>query len=362
MAAIQTSVRTPHGVTTSPPPSRWGWPQYLAIIAVPILIEEIWTLVAWATDNPRSITKYRDVGSRNWWTCTILEVVIVIVSLVVAVIVARGCIRERRLTFDAAFCLAGMFMWWADVNASLFTPFLLFSSNLVNVNSPLAHAPFVINKSVDAQPDPILFTIPIESFALLGVVMVVCAIARALRARFPTLSKAQINAILFLGALLVEIVVEGTIIAMGLWTYTAPAGVSIPLGGSLRLPAVEILAGSLFWLLPAMLRMAKDDRGDTLIERRLPQRRRLRGVVLFLAMYAFTELLAWGPAAIPDYVGNLYQTQWPRLPNYLVNDVCNPPGVTDSPYGPCPGNPGYHMPGPFTPGYGIVQPSTASVP
>jgi Spirocyclase AveC-like len=288
-----------------------------------------------------------------------LEIVIVIVSFVVAVIVVRGCVRERRLTFDAAFCLAGMLMWWADLNGSFINPQLLFSSNLVNVNSPLGHMPFVINKSMGIQPDPILFTIPIESFALLGVVMFVSGVARRLRSRYPAWSTARLIVTLAVASMLVEVAIEGTIVSLGLWTYTTPSGASLPLGGGRRLSIAEIAAGTCFWLLPSLLRMFKDDRGETLIERRLPKRPRVRGVVLFLAMYAFTEFLAWGPAVGPDYITSFYAQQWPKLPNYLVNDVCNAPGVTDSVYGACPGSPGYRMPGPFT---GPTRPAPRSAP
>jgi hypothetical protein len=57
----------------------------------------------------------------------------------------------------------------------------------------------------------------------------------------------------------------------------------------------------------------------------------------------------------PDVIQSFYQAQWPTLPNYLVNDVCDAPGVAGSPYGLCPGSVGYRMPGPFTPGYHIAR-------
>jgi hypothetical protein len=171
VAASRTSVKT------------WSWGEYLAIIGVLILVEEVWTLVAWLSDHPHTITQYRTHGSVNWWTCHVMEVLVWAVAVVVAVYVAKGVLRERRLTFDAAFCLAGMLMFWADCNADLFNPTLLFSSNLVNLNSPMGHMPFVINPTVGAQPDPILLLIPIESFDLLGAAIVICALARKVRQR-----------------------------------------------------------------------------------------------------------------------------------------------------------------------------------
>ena len=132
----------------------------------------------------------------------------------------------------------------------------------------------------------------------------------------------------------------------GLWTYTSPAVLSVPFGHGLRFAHTEFIAGTCFFLLPALLRFYKDDKGHTIVERRLegysPRR---RNAILFLAVYGALQLISWLPASVPDIAFGPYETQWPKLDRYLVNDICDAPGFTGTRYGLCPGSPGFRMPG-----------------
>jgi hypothetical protein len=40
-----------------------------------------------------------------------------------------------------------------------------------------------------------------------------------------------------------------------------------------------------------------------------------------------------------------YEEPWPKLPRDLVGNICDAPGITGTAYGPCPGSPGFRMPG-----------------
>jgi hypothetical protein len=325
--------------------SHWSWAQWFALIGAGILFVEIWTLAAWFSDRPHQVNQFATTGSVNWYACTIYESVVLVVAIGVGFNVVRGCVREGRLTFDAMFVLSGMLMFWADANPNFFAPVLLYSSNFVNVNSPQGHMPFAINPAIGSMPDPILITIPLESCGLLAAAMGIGAVAGWLRRRHPAISTQKLIGLLVLGGAVVEILVELPMVAFGLWTYTTPAAISIPLGGGRRLSLIEIVAGTSFFLLPALVRLFKNDRGETLVERGLQGKRpAARAALLFLAMYSFTELLAWGPALVPDLLSSLYERPWPHLANYLVNDTCDAPGITGTTYGLCPGSPGYRMP------------------
>lgn len=325
--------------------SHWSWAQWSALIGAVILFVEIWTLVAWLSDHPHQVNQFATIGSVNWWACTIYESLGLVLAIAVGSYVVRGCIRERRLTFDAAFLLSGSLMFWADANPNFFAPVLLYSSNFVNLNSPQGHMPFAINPVIGSMPDPILITVPLESCGLLAVAMAIGAVARWLRTRYPGISTQKLVGLLVLGGVVVEILVELPMVGFGLWTYTTPAGISIPFGGGRRLSLIEVVAGTSFLLLPALLRLFKNDRGETLVERGLQGKKPVaRAVILVLAVYSFTEILAWGPALVPDLLSSLYERPWPHLANYLVNDTCDAPGITGTAYGPCPGSPSYRMP------------------
>src|SRR5262245_48561991 len=85
----------------SPPHARrWSWVHYLALVGVPLLLINGWTVIAWLADGPASVTQFRDPGSANWYVARIVEGLSVIGSILVIIHLVRGCRRTRRvLTF-----------------------------------------------------------------------------------------------------------------------------------------------------------------------------------------------------------------------------------------------------------------------
>ena len=325
---------------------RWSWSQYLAIIAIPIAVVQIWTLTAWLLDRPHQITEFREHGTLNWWACRFYEGLGLVLVAIVVPWVLRQCIRQRRLTFDAHFLLAGATIFWGDAAVNFFVPTFLYSSNFVNLNNPLGHMPFMVNPDMGRLPDPLLFSVPLETAGLLVAAIAMGALAKWFRQRYPGISTPKLIGLLVVVALAVEVLVELPIIAMGLWTYTSPPLMSVGLGGGHRYPFPALIAGTCFFMVPALLRLFKDDRGRTLIERGMDHYHPAkRGAVTFLALYATLQILVWGPATVPVLLYGPYQEEWPEYEEYLVNDVCDAPGIAGTRYGPCPGSPGFRMPG-----------------
>jgi hypothetical protein len=325
---------------------RWSWPHYLAVAAVPVLLLQTWTLAAWLADGPHQITEFRDTSAISWKAARVYEGIGIIVSIVVIFVVGRECRRKRQLTFDAKFLICGVTLFWDDAGTNFFQPIIMYSSNWVNVNSPLGHMPFVSNPDIGRLPDPILFTIPLESTIWLAITWGVCRYVRFISVRWPGLSTAQIIALVMGTALVAEVLVEPLIVGVGLWTYASPAWMSIPFGQSLRLPFPELLVGMFYFGCPALMRYFKNDRGETIIDRGLDRMSSWkRTVVSLLAMYMAFQFIAWGPATVPDILIGPYQEPWPELPAHLVNDLCDAPGHGGTRYGPCPGSEGFRMPG-----------------
>lgn len=325
---------------------RWSWPHYLCLLGVPILFVHVWTLTAWILDGPHQITEFRDKGhDGTWWAARGYETLGVILLIVMTVHVVRQCRRERRLTFDAMYLICGATMFWSDLGVNIFGPAYLMSSEFVNLNTPLGHAPGMTNPDIGREPDPILFTICLESAGILLGMIALCWIARKLKERRPDLSNAQLLVRLAGIGLVLDIITEGPIIALGLWTYPAPSWMSLGFGHGLKFPAAEMLSGMMVFLFLGLIRYYKDDKGRTIVERGLdhltPGRRAAMSV---LALYTATQLVAWGPSTWIDVLYVPYEQQWPTTPNHLVNDACDAPGVTGTRFGPCPGSAGYRMP------------------
>src|SRR2546428_5811405 len=104
-APAELAVRQP---STAVVKRRWSRPQYLALIGIPILFLNVWTVIAWLADGPRQVTQFRDRHSASWYAAHTYEGLYIVASIVVLVYVIRGCRRERRvLTFDVMFLLCG---------------------------------------------------------------------------------------------------------------------------------------------------------------------------------------------------------------------------------------------------------------
>jgi hypothetical protein len=326
---------------------RWSWVQWLALAGAPILLLEVWTLVAWLADGPYQVTQYRDKDSASWVAAHVFEVVALVLAAVVFTHVIRECLRQRRMTFDAHFLLVGMTIFWADTSPNFFGPTHLYSSNFVNLNNALGYMPGIINPDIGRIPDPLLFTIPLESAGFLAVAMALGWLTRKIRERRPGISTAQLVLILFGVSCVVDLIVELPIIALGLWSYMSPSWMSISVGQGLKYAHIEIIVGAFTFLLPSLIRIFKDDHGRTICERgldRYSSRLRRHGLT-WLALYGAMQLIVWIPGTMPLWAYGPYETPWPKVPRHLVNGVCDAPGFTDTRYGPCPGSPGYRMPG-----------------
>lgn len=326
---------------------RWGWPQYLALAGIPIFALETWTIVSWAIAGPHEITRYRHGHTLDWWGARGFEAFMIAVSLWVLRRIVRDCRqRARALTFDVIFCLCCATLIWASAGNNVFEPMFSISSNFVNLDDFCGHNPLVVNPDCGAFANPILFLGLLETFGLLGCAMLLGAVVERLRARWPQLSTPQLIALTCAGGCVLVLGEPALLVPLHLWTFPGTTW-SLTLGGTgFRYPVFpEILVFGLWIGLVASIRIFKDDRGLTLVERGLDgYRPATRTAITVLALYAAVQLATWGPATAPMWVMGFDQHQWAKLPPQLQNGLCDAHGVTGSRYGPCPGSPGFRMP------------------
>ena len=325
----------------------WGWPQYLASAGVLFLVWETWTLVAWLADGPHFITKYRDTRGLDWWAARGFEVVAVVGATLALAWVIRGCFRARKLTFDAMFCIAALNTWWANDSFNFVLPIYNFSSNWTAVNSPCGNMPFVINPDCGRMANPIVFFVPFWAGLLVLSAALMGALLRPIRSRWPDLSKAKLVLLCFAIGIGFDVALEFSAIAMGLWTYFSPDNFSIVIngGGGNRYALSELISGGIWWSLVCMVRVFKDDKGLSFVERGLSHLSHRRQVLTTqLALIGFINLTVWTVATLPLVAYGPYMDPIKPLPRHLVNDICNTPGVEHTRYGTCPGTPGFRMP------------------
>jgi hypothetical protein len=324
----------------------WSLAHYLAIVGAPVLVWNVWTVAAWLAAGPHSITQYRPPGHPvDWYGARVFQGIAILVALVLAVYVVRGCRRARTLlTFDLLFVTAAATQFWGDAGVNFMAPTITISSEWVNVNATCGHMPLIVNPDCGRTPDPILFLVLLETFVPLGCAIVFGRLVGRLRIKRPALSTGQLVAIVVACGFGLALLEPLVIIPLHLWNYpgTPPA---IDLGGGLRYPVWEIACFGLWFGVLASVRIFKDDRGRTIVERDLDRHRpAVRLAITCLSLYTIFQIAIWGFASMPYWVLAIHQHPWPAEPRQLVNGMCDAPGVSGTRYGPCPGSPGFRMP------------------
>lgn len=345
MSVIQPAPRSSRA-SSSP---RWSWAHFLALIALPLLVWETWTVAAWLADGPRQITEFRDSDDVSWYAARAMEALAILISIAVLAYLVRGCRRERRLfTFDVMFCLASGSAVWLDMTANFFVPTFLPSSNWVNVNSMCGNMPLVVNPECGTIPHPILFLLLLYVFGILGVAILFQLGLNRARARWHRFSQSRMMVgvvAVFAASFALDLAFEPLSIALHLWTYPAPEWMSLGLGHGFRFPVLEFVAAGLWFGMLAALWIFKDDRGRTLSERGLERHTpRNQRAIAMLAVYAYCQVAMLAAGVVPLWFFAPYEPAWPKYPAHILNNFCDAPGVSGTRYGPCPGTPGWRMP------------------
>jgi hypothetical protein len=341
-AAVRPAARD--GVPGKPAKAPWRWQHYLAAIAILFLAWGAWTLLAWLASGPRPVTAYRDPSSSAYAIATGYEVVAVLLVLGVGAYVVRGCLRERRVTFDAQLCIAGLLAYWLDPFYNFFVPMNLYSSNFVNVGSWCSYAPFVINKACSGSPEPILVIGTIYLVGFLVLAMLGGRILRFVEARSPGASMAKMFVAIAVFAIITDLLIDGLSSQLDLWSQFIPSGLNIatvarPFPASLPVSAI------LFFGAPTFARYLRDDRGRTIFERGLDHLRpRTRKFLSFLSLVGYMQLMVAVTILITIAPVGLYANNSPAYPAHIVNGQCDIGTTHGSSYGPCPGTPGFTAP------------------
>lgn len=319
----------------------WGLTHYLALVGAILLVVQAYVYVAWLSDSPHQITKFRDRQDISWTMARVFEVAVFLGFIACLVYVVRKSRREGRLTFDAKLVIAGFTVIWLDEWTNLVAPIWAYSTQWLNLNNPTAYLPGVINPDMKRLPFPMfhLFNYPV---ALLGAGIVVSALMRLIRRRWPGLSTAQLVLLVAGAGMCFDLVYEMPMFALRLWSFPgSPSWLALFRGSAMKFPIFEIIPAGMAFATFGALRFFKNDRGQEITERgldHLPARR--RSVVSILALAGVVQLV-WLACTTVQVFGGFYAAPYNRLPPHLVNDMCDAPlagggQLVGTRYGPCP--------------------------
>lgn len=332
----------------TPERHRWGPAHFLALWSVPLLVYQAWTWIAWLREGPEQLTEFRDTSLFSWKLARFYEAVAVVLLIVVLTIVIRKCIRERRLVFDAMFCIAGALTYWLDPVCNFFQPLFLWSQQWTNLNDWVGTMPFVQNPDRSKLPEAPLFCGTLYVVGFLVFVMILEALMRATKRRFPHARPFQLVLVAMVGGALIDLALEAPMYLSGLWAFPGTPDVGLWVDTNHKFPLNEALAGGFCFGLLAALRHFRDDRGRTLLERGLERHRpRRRALITTLALVgAFNSI--WIVNDLHYMFLGTYSGEYPEMKPMLIQGACDVPGSTDpassgTAYGPCPGSPGYDL-------------------
>jgi hypothetical protein len=324
--------------------SHWGPSQYLASVGAACVAMQAYVWVAWLLAGPTSVTSFRDEGSGSWYLARVSEGLLVVLLVLVGAWVVRGCLRERRLTFDAKLCIGGLLTYWCNCLENFVQPLFLYSRNWTNVTDWVQQVPFH-QRAIGPMIDAPVFMIPLYTVGFLLVAMLINIPMRVARRRWPTISNARLIALALAAGVVFDMIFETPYYTLHAWAFPgAPHELSLYSGAS-RFPFAEyLIVGAIVFGGIASLRFFTDDRGRRVGERGLDRYSpAVRRAVSLLAITGFTNLMLLAISAIQVVLG-AWADPYPQLPLHLNGQLCDPPGQHATAYGPCPGSPGYRVP------------------
>jgi hypothetical protein len=301
----------------------------LAACGVALLAYQLWTVAGWLADGPHQITADRSHGDLAWYAARAVELVVVASVAGFVVKAVRDYRREGRLGVDALLII-GMFSagFWDPIYNWL-TPAWMYSSNFLNVNDWLAHAPGVVNPDMGHQPWPVVIVLIGYPLWGVGFAMVVNVVMRAARARgIAPVPAGLVTAI--------AITVTSFSVFKALDLMSAP-GFRFEFLRNSDVLVAGLSGGVVFWALACVRFFTVD--GRAFFER--GSSNSFTSILAAMATCQMIVIVGWGLLTVPF---TPHSSPYPRLPAHLVNRLCDAPGIQGTSYGACPGAPGFDLP------------------
>lgn len=306
-----------------------------AFVALAIYVASSWILGGRATPTPIGVNNpdlNRDIAfTIGFQVATVIAVVGTLVYVV------KGCIRERRFTFDAILVIAYLLLIQWDPILNYITPQFSYSSLMVNFGSWTTDMPGWVSPYGNLMPEPTILIgigfIWSASLCFLG-----CGFLRkVVMKRWPQTGKLGI--ILWSVAFMVvaDFVIETSLTYGHVIAYPNTIGwLTLFQGTSHQFPIYESLVwGGLGWAPLMVLRFYRDDRGHSVVERGVDSLNvsyKVKIVLQILAVAAVTNICYVTYNVVYAWIGlQLDNDSSAVYPSHLINGFCGPQVPTQCP-------------------------------
>ena len=261
--------------------------------------------------------------------------------------ILKPSIKQGQVTTDAMLAICCWMIWIYDPSMNYTSVTVLYNSHAINMGAwTLGSWPGWTSPNGNLLPEPLLVTGPGYLCWVFLMVVFPCWIMKRVKARYPNLGFGTMLALLVLGVMVTDTLVEIFILRTGVYAY--PYGIreiTLFAGETYQFPLTEALTFGGAVSVIAVLKFFKDDKGQTFVERG-SEKLRMGSVgkqwVKFLALFGCTHLGVILIFTIPNQWLGTHSDPFPEgYPSYMINNMC----VYGDERNECPG-PGVSIPRP----------------
>jgi hypothetical protein len=243
--------------------------------------------------------------------------------------VVRPWRKHGHLTTDAMIALAASTVFFWDMCMNYTSVTLFYNSYLINRGAWANGSwPTWTSPNANNLPEPLWIVPPAYTALVFSQVIIVLWLLRKAKARWPGLGVAGTIAVIVVGLILTDTLVEGLVLRTGVYAY--PGGIraiSLFAGQTYQIPLSEtVLFGGFALGAIACLSYFRNDRGQTLVERGIDTLRisaKGKQAVKFFAIYGAIHLAFIVLYMVPQQWFATHSDPFPDgYPSYMVNDMC----------------------------------------
>lgn len=290
---------------------------------------QIYVYVSWiASDDFASTPHGPDAlnsGGKFW--VPFFQIVSPLMAAAVLAWVARGCVREKRFTFDAMVVTVWAGLYWLDPFINFLRPQFFYNSYLINRGSWVDHIPGWISPNGHLLPEPLIFLGAIYLWMGPIATFMACGAMRRIRARYPRATTLRTIVGAWVGMVLFLLGCELFFIRTGMYAYPLTIHkLSIWGGRTYQYPLAELLFWPMVWVSMGALRFFRDGDGQTFLDKGINRvgPTRLRPALRTLSMLGYATV-AMFIYYVPMTVLTAYGDPMPDgYPTYLTNGMCGP--------------------------------------
>lgn len=304
-----------------------------AALGAALLVFQLFVLARWIFGPHFTSTPTGSDPQPTWQVVmfTALQIGVPVAAVVLLYFwVIRPWRRHRRLTTDAMIALSASTVFFWDMVMNYTSVSLLYNSHLVNRGAWANGSwPTWISPNANRLPEPLLIVPPAYTALVFSQVIIVLWLLRKLKARWPQLGVPSTVALIFIGLVITDTIIEGLVLRTGAYAY--PGGIraiTLFAGQTYQIPMSEtVLFGGLALGAIACLSYFRDDRGCTIVERGMPRLNvgdKTKQTLKFFAIYGAIHLGFVVLYMIPQQWFATHADTFPAgYPSYMINGMCS---------------------------------------